>query len=128
MTPAKFDPRLIAACGMNCAVCKAHLRERNPCRGCNFAEQNRPKTRVECPLRICRKRAGRFCCACADFPCDRLQRMDRRYRTKYRMSPIENLEFIKARGIREFVEKDEKRWFSEKGVLCVHDRKYYPQF
>lgn len=41
------------------------------------------------------------------------------------MSPIENLEFIKAKGIKRFVEKEWEQWFSEKGVLCVHDKKYY---
>src|SRR3954452_5309094 len=40
---------------------------------------------------------------------------------------IENLEFIKAEGIRKLVEREGKRWFSKRGVLCVHDRKYYPQ-
>ena len=125
MTQAKFDPKLIAPCGMNCAICKAHLRKHNPCHGCNFAENNRPKTRVKCPLRACRKGTGRFCCPCPEFPCDRLRHLDQRYQMKYSMSQIKNLEFIKAKGIKRFVEKEGKRWFSERGVLCVHDKKYY---
>ncbi len=125
MTQATFDSKLIAPCGMNCAICKAHLREHNPCHGCNFTEKNRPKTRVKCPLRVCRKRTGRFCCPCPEFPCDRLRQLDRRYRMKYSMSQIENLEFIKAKGAERFVEKEGKRWFSKRGVLCVHDKKYY---
>lgn len=121
----EFDPKLIAPCGMNCAVCKAHLRKHNPCHGCNFAQKNRPRTRLKCSIRICRKRRGRFCCTCPEFPCDRLQHLDQRYRITYSISEIENLKFIKAQGIRRFVEKEAKRWFSKRGILCVHDRKYY---
>jgi len=41
------------------------------------------------------------------------------------MSEIENLEYIRDEGIEKFLEKERKRWISEKGVLCVHDKKYY---
>lgn len=118
---------LIAPCGMNCGICRAHLRENNPCRGCGCAEQNRPKTRVTCRLRTCGKRKGRFCFSCADFPCGRLKHLDDRYRERYGMSEIENLEYIKENGIKKFIERENKRWVSGKGVFCVHDRKYYRQ-
>ena len=120
-----FDQNSIAPCGMNCGICRAHLRQDNPCRGCNYADQGRPKTRAFCKLRLCRKRKGRFCCSCDGFPCDRLVRLDERYRTQFGMSEIENLNYIKANGIRKFLESERRRWISDKGVLCVHDRKYY---
>jgi hypothetical protein len=116
---------LIAPCGMNCGICRAHLRPKNPCHGCNYAEANKPKTRVNCRLRICGKRKGKFCGHCQEFPCDRLKHLDCRYRTKYGMSEIENLEFIRKNGIRKFVAMERKRWISAKGVLCVHDKKHY---
>ena len=118
--------RLIAPCGMNCGVCKAHLRQQNPCHGCNDAEQNRPKSRAGCRLRICGKRAGKFCGDCTEFPCERLKRLDRRYRTRYGMSQIENLERIRKDGINQFVEDERRRWMSDQGIFCVHDKKYYP--
>ncbi len=123
--PNRLTKDLIAPCGMNCGICKAFLREKNPCHGCNYAEQNMPKTRVQCRMRICQKRTGKFCCDCAEFPCERLRHLDRRYRTKYGMSEIENLEFIRDNGIRKFVAAERKRWISEKGIFCVHDKKYY---
>jgi hypothetical protein len=43
----------------------------------------------------------------------------------YGMSEIENLEFIRKIGIIKFVEAERKRWISEKGIFCVHDKKYY---
>ena len=119
------DKRIIAACGMNCGICRAYLRQNNPCHGGNYAEQNRPKTRAKCRLSICRERKGDFCYDCTHYPCDRLKHLDHRYRTRYGMSEIENLKYIRDKGIEKFLEQERKKWISEKGVLCVHDRKYY---
>ncbi len=121
----RITQNLIAPCGMNCGICKAFLRQKNPCHGCNNAGLNKPKTRVYCRLRICGKRRGQYCCDCAEFPCDRLGRLDQRYRTRYGTSQIENLEIIRDNGIRKFVAAERRRWTSEKGSFCVHDRKYY---
>jgi hypothetical protein len=120
-----FSEDLIAPCGINCAICKAHLRPRNPCHGCRDAEQNKPVTRMRCRLRICKKRTGEYCCHCAEIPCDWLKRLDLRYRTRYGMSQIENLEYIRRNGINKFLKNEVKKWVSEKGILCVHDRNYY---
>jgi hypothetical protein len=122
--PTRISKNLIAPCGMNCAICKAYLRQRNPCNGCRDAAQNMPPTRVTCRMRICEKRTGSFC-DCAEFPCDRLQHLDRRYQSRYGMSEIANLESIRKNGIRQFLESECKRWISDKGTLCVHDRNYY---
>jgi Protein of unknown function (DUF3795) len=116
---------LIAPCGMNCAVCRAYLRPRNPCHGCRDAEQEKPKTIAQCYMRTCRERAGKFCFDCAAFPCEPLRHLDHRYRTKYGMSEIENLEYIRENGIRKFEERERRRWISEKGIFCVHDKQYY---
>ena len=114
---------LIAPCGMNCGICKAYLRSKNPCHGCMNLEEDRP--RAHCRLRACTKREGRFCCHCPEFPCERLRHLDTRYRTKYGMSEIENLEFIRKNGIRKFVAAERKRWISACGIFCVHDKQYY---
>ena len=122
---AAIDPDLIAPCGMNCGICRAYLRERTPCHGCAAADLNRPKTRVNCRLRVCDRRTGRFCFSCADFPCDRLERLDRRYSTRYGMSEIENLKYIRDHGLEKFLDEERRKWVSDAGVLCVHDRKRY---
>jgi hypothetical protein len=122
---SRIRKSLIAPCGMNCAICRAFLREKNPCNGCRSAELNKPKTRVHCHLRLCDQRTGDFCYACAEFPCDRLKRLDLRYRTRYGMSEIKNLQYIRDNGIRKFLKSEGERWISEEGILCVHDRKYY---
>ena len=86
---------------------------------------NNPKTRVQCRLRVCNERTGHFCFECSEFPCERLKHLDSRYRTRYGMSEIENLEYIRDHGIRKFLELERKKWICEQGVFCVHDRKYY---
>jgi hypothetical protein len=93
--------------------------------GCNFDQPNRPKTIELCALRLCDKRKGRFCHSCPDFPCGRLEHLDTRYRKRYGMSEIENLNYIKANGIKKFIERERKRWVSAKGVFCVHDKTHY---
>jgi hypothetical protein len=123
--PTEISEHLIAPCGMNCAICKAHLRQRNPCHGCGETGNNNPPTRLYCRLRICDKRTGNFCYECAEFPCDRLRRLDLRYRTRYGMSQIENLEFMRKHGMNKFLKNEAERWISEKGLFCVHDRAYY---
>jgi rubrerythrin len=39
-----------------------------------------------------------------------MKQLDKRYRIKYRMSMIENLEWIKEHGIEDFLKREEIRW------------------
>ena len=48
---------------------------------------------------MCKDRKGDFCFDCDKFPCDRLKRLDKRYREKYGMSEIENLNKIREIGL-----------------------------
>ncbi len=96
---------LIAPCGMNCGICMAYLREKNKCPGCRGTDINKPITRIKCKIKTCevfQEAKSKFCFQCESFPCDNLKRLDKRYRTKYNMSMIENLENIKNSGIRKF--------------------------
>jgi hypothetical protein len=65
----------------------------------------------------------RYCYECAKFPCRRLKHLDKRYRTYYRMSMIENLEFIRDKGIAAFLEKEAEKWRCPAcgGVICCHN-------
>lgn len=110
---------------MNCGICKGYLREKNKCNGCKNIEKNRLKSRVRCRIRICKKRKGAFCYQCTEFPCDLVKHIDKRYRTRYGMSMIENLKYIQKNGIQKFVRNEKKRWVKGDKVLCVHDREWY---
>jgi len=41
------------------------------------------------------------------------------------MSMLENLEFIKEKGVRRFVKKEKKRWACPGGYISCHDGKCY---
>ena len=121
----KTDNNLIAPCGMNCGICMAYLRKRNKCNGCGALNTWNPKTRVECKIKNCGSLtiSGRkFCYECEQYPCKILQKMDTRYRTKYKMSVIENLDCIRKYGLESFQNSDTEKWRCAMcgGVICVH--------
>ncbi len=105
---------LIAPCGMNCGICIGHLREKKPCGGCFKKDaENKPKYCRSCSIVNCEflaKTESGFCYDCEKYPCARLKQLDKRYRTKYGMSMIENLEFIRDKGMEKFLLNEEKRW------------------
>jgi len=115
---------LIAPCGMNCGLCYAYLREKNKCPGC-FVGRKVNGGCIKCAVKLCKERKGEYCFDCDKFPCDRLKRMDKRYKEKYGMSEIENLENIKKNGIKAFIKNEKKKWVNSEGVFCVHDKKRY---
>jgi hypothetical protein len=116
---------LIAPCGMNCGVCLAYLRKERKCPGCHGEDTEKNKSCVKCIIRNCetiKANKSGFCFDCPTYPCKRLKDLDKRYRNKYFMSMIENLEYIRGSGLSSFVEKEELRWQCAKcgGVVCVH--------
>ena len=123
MKTEKLTPELIAPCGMNCGLCLAYLREKNTCGGCNSEDKNKPQSCIKCSIKNCEhSKEKTYCFECDTFPCKRLKQLDKRYREKYGMSMIENLENIKKNGIQNFVKKERKRWACPdcNGVICVH--------
>jgi hypothetical protein len=122
---------LIAPCGMNCGLCVSYLAMKNDinkqgfrkryCPDCLPRGQNCTFMAAQCDL--LGKGLVRFCYHCADFPCRRLEALDKRYRTSYHISMIENLEFISDRGIEEFLENEAAKWGCPDcgGVICYHN-------
>jgi hypothetical protein len=115
---------LIASCGMNCGICLHYLREHNKCSGC-FSGRKVNQKPIKCGIRFCKNRQGEYCFDCDKFPCERLNHLDKRYRNRYGMSEIENLKYIKDKGINKFLKSERKKWISDKGIFCVHDKNYY---
>ncbi len=121
-----INPKLVAPCGMNCGICLGYLREKNKCLGCREMDAYRSSYGRKCIIRSCqilKKNKWKFCSdKCKKFPCTRLKNLDKRYRTKYGMSMLENLEFINKFGIKKFVKSEQKIWKCPKcgELLCVH--------
>lgn len=131
----KFRPELVAPCGMDCNVCSGYLaysrklpRKRGKiihCMGCRPRNKLCAFLKGRC-VRL-RKDEIKFCFECKDFPCSGLKRLDERYRKKYGMSFVENLQMIKKDGVIKFLLFEQKRWRCPKcgGTICIHNRKCY---
>jgi len=125
-----FESKLIAPCGMNCGICMAYLRKKNKCPCCREIDINKSVTRAKCKIKNCeifQKDKSKFCFECNNYPCARIKHLDKRYRTKYEMSMIENLNLIKEKGIGKFIEKEMKRWKCPVcgEMICVHNKQCY---
>ena len=117
---------LVAPCGINCRLCRAYQRDRNPCPGCRGEDTFKPVTRLRCRIKNCEKiTSGKleFCSECGDFPCKDLLHLDTRYRTRYGTSPVGNLVSIREIGILEFEAEENRKWTCSGcgALLCMHE-------
>jgi hypothetical protein len=123
--PESLCFELIAPCGMDCGLCRGHLREKNRCTGCNSDDAAKPRYCLTCKIKTCDEiasGAGSFCYGCAGFPCARLRQLDKRYRTKYGMSMLENFLLFQEIEAEAFVVTERLKWACSEcgGLLCVH--------
>lgn len=119
---SRLFAELIAPCGMNCGLCSGYTRKKNPCPGCRGDNANKPRYCIECKIVNCEIRTGPFC-EC-EKPCRRLKDLDKRYRSKYHMSMLENLKHIHGWGVNTFVKREEARWACPNcgEILSVHKK------
>lgn len=122
---SEITKELIAPCGMNCRLCRAYQREKSQCKGCRSEIGYKANSCSSCIIRNCpviKSNKSGFCFECSKFPCLRLKQLDKRYQTKYYMSMIENLEYIKQYDIDEFLQNEEIKWTCKKcgNIVCVH--------
>ena len=125
------EAALIAPCGMNCGICGGYLAMKYDvqrqglrmgiCRGCRPRDKQWAFIQKSCPLLL----SGdvEYCYECNEFPCRNLQHIDERYRERYRMSMIENLEYIQDNGMVAFLEKEKEKWKCPEcgGVISCHN-------
>lgn len=126
-----MNEELIAPCGMNCGICSRYLAltheiknkeiRMSYCIGCRPRDRKCAFIKKGCHLLL----SGQigYCYECSDFPCEKLRKLDRRYRTFFRMSMIENLQFIKEHGIQKFLIREQEKWkCSDCGeTICCHN-------
>jgi hypothetical protein len=116
---------LIAPCGMNCRLCRAFIRDRKPCPGCRGDDGFKSQACVTCRIKNCGdllKTEAKYCFRCDSFPCDGLNHLDKRYRNRYGLSVIDNLENIRKFGLRQFIRNEKEKWTCPKcgELLSVH--------
>lgn len=126
-----IDEELIAPCGMNCSICRGYLALKNDvkekgvrmsyCAGCRPRNKMCAFIKKKCTL--LQNDEIIYCYECAKFPCESLMRLDKRYRSSYRMSMIENLKFIKDEGVSKFLKKEKEKWQCKKcgELTCCHN-------
>jgi len=128
----KFKEELIAPCGMNCGICIGYFgyamngrKRKNICVGCRIRDKNCAFLKKECEKLS--KKEVEYCFQCEDFPCENLEKLDKRYREKHDMSMIENLKIIRKNGMKEFLRWQEEKYTCPKcaGVICVHNKTCY---
>jgi hypothetical protein len=125
--------KLIAPCGINCAVCSRHLAYRNnlthsQCIGCRPGNRKCTYLFAKCAGTNNTATGDRgFCYECEHYPCDHLNRVDARYRKNYPISIIENLEYINRFGLRQFIEKQYEKHHCSRcgGLISIHNRKCF---
>ncbi|MGD0795065.1 MAG: DUF3795 domain-containing protein [Dehalococcoidales bacterium] len=125
---------LIAPCGMNCAVCAGYLALKNDvkskglgrvyvayCAGCRPRGKNCAFLKKRCDRLM--NGTVKYCYECTDYPCRRLKHIDKRYRTLFHMSMIENLETIKSDGVQKLLERETEKWKCPEcgGVISCHN-------
>lgn len=126
MTRLKADnPKLIAPCGLNCGLCRAYIRDRNPCPGCRTSENCNSNAHTKCAIKNCTKRGlgkHQFCTSCAEFPCTDLLRLAKRYRANYGINVVANLLRIQSVGVENFVVEEVTKWSCPScgSYLCMH--------
>lgn len=115
----------ISPCAMDCRLCSAYMRKKNPCGGCNVDDPLKPASCQHCVIKHCaqiEKSSSGLCFECERFPCRRLIQLDARYRGKYHMSMIGNLEFIRDNGMEAFLFEEKRKWTCVGcgNILSVH--------
>ena len=126
-----MEEELIAPCGMNCAVCSGYLAFANDvknkgvkmpyCTGCRPRDKQCAFLKKRCELLLGGK--VKYCYECNYFPCANLEHIDKRYRKFYKMSMIDNLEYIKKNGTSRLLEKEEEKWRCVEcgATICCHN-------
>ena len=126
-----MKPEQIGPCGMNCGICSSHLAlthdvkqkgiKMSYCAGCRIRNKKCAFLKKRCET--LRNNTIQYCFECKGFPCKNLQGLDKRYRTLFRMSMIDNLETIKKEGMKNFLNQQKKQWACPKcgGTVSCHN-------
>lgn len=100
---------LVAPCGMNCNLCSWVLDPTKPgCLGCRLRERGCIHKKGLCQ-KLARQEID-FCYKCDRFPCARLLQVEERYVKTYNYSFVENLNYIRRRGMPAFLRREIKRY------------------
>ena len=125
--PDAIPENMFAPCGMNCMVCYKHCtvcKSVRPCAGCLNGDEGKPRHCRACAIRdCCREKGLRYCLECTAFPCRRLNRLEKSYRTRYDASLLSNSRAVLTRGLAVFLENERQKYTCSVcgGIVSLHD-------
>ena len=127
--------KLIAPCGMNCAICSRYLcsvnnLKRSQCAGCRPGNKKCSYLFEKCSGINCALEGNSTaisCFECHQYPCKEINRMDGRYRSDYDMSVKDNLECINKVGLEQFTAEQHEKYRCSRcgGLISIHNRKCF---
>ena len=126
MNKKDIDTNMFAPCGMNCKVCYKHCNSKEMCPGCLYDNLEKPKHCQKCKIKNCLKDKNfKYCFKCSNYPCKLIKNLDKSYRKNYKVSLIENSNFVKNNGLKPFMEKEKSKYICIKcgGIISIHDGK-----
>ena len=124
-TDLVFPTLMMAPCGITCAACYAHVRRKKPCPGCRSLEAGRPGYCDRCKIKACAVSRGLdLCFQCPNFPCTLVKHIDKRYRTSYQTSLIENGSRARAVGVEQHLREEQAKWTCPEcgGTISLHHK------
>jgi len=124
-TDLVFPTLTMAPCGITCAACYAHVRRKKPCPGCRSLEAGRPGYCDRCKIKACAVSRGLdLCFQCPNFPCTLVKHIDKRYRTSYQTSLIENGLRARAVGVEQHLREEQAKWTCPEcgGTISLHHK------
>lgn len=105
-------------------VCYKHCCHKKPCAGCLGSGEGKPGHCRKCGIKDCVKEKGLlFCYECAAYPCKKIKRLEKSYRTRYGASLLANSEFVKKNGLSAFMEQQKSAFTCPAcgGIISIHD-------
>lgn len=125
MPKENIDIHMFAPCGMNCEVCYRHCYHKTPCGGCLNRDQGKPEHCRKCKRKDCiHKKSLSYCFECSEYPCKRIQDLEKSYNHRYQASLIENSRFVQAHGFEHFMDQQKNKYTCPKcgGIFSIHDQ------
>jgi hypothetical protein len=131
----EMDQQLIAPCGMYCGLCSSYLaylhqvpRQRGKftyCAGCR--PRGKPCAFLKRRCERLRSHTVQYCFECPDYPCQRLEHVAERYRTKYGLDFLQNLALVQTQGEDALLAALHERYACERcgGLRSVHSGKCF---
>jgi len=123
--PEMIEIIMFAPCGMDCMVCYVHLKKKKPCGGCLGDDIHKTERCKSCEIKDCANKRGYiYCYSCDEFPCKRINNLDKSYLKRYQVNLIGNSRTVYDAGFESFFIKEKERWICSEcgGVVSLHDK------